>query len=395
MATASVHQQILDGNIHKKIPLSTYESNLEPTLQNLESLLPKTSSEKLPKFDPMIHLQYYSNELASHKYNNTRRITMKELGLENPNLQISPIGVSDPFPLFTEEAVTIMKKELLTKDIFMENARYCFNSTSGLDCCLRGYVKTIDGKVNCPFIYEAWTNPKTMELISKMAGVDLEIIMNYEIGHVNISIKSNDQANEEIIKYERLMIDDKKRKNSGDDIPAVVGWHYDSYPFVCVLMLSDTTKMIGGETSLRMGTTKGENQVAIIPSPQLGSASVLQGRLIEHIAPTPLGLSERMTMVTSFRAKNPSLKDSSILNTVKPEINFGSRYNEFYSQWINYRCELIKQKMDLINNKVKTGDSFNKDDITNDLKDVEDYVKKTYEEMMISKEEMAKMFQKK
>ncbi|KAI5952902.1 hypothetical protein KGF54_003769 [Candida jiufengensis] len=393
MATASVHQQILDGNIHKKIPLSTYESNLEPTLQNLESLLPATSTE-IPKFKPDLHLQYYSNELSLTKYNNTRRITMKELGLENPKEQISPIGVSDPFPLFTEEAINIMKKELLTKEVFMENARYSFNSTSGLDCCLRGYVKSLNGKINCPFIYDAWTHPKTMELISKMAGVELEIIMNYEIGHVNISIKSDDAANEELIKHERLMIDEPKRKNSGDDIPAVVGWHYDSYPFVCVLMLSDTSKMIGGETSLRMGTSCGENQVAIIPSPQLGSASVLQGRLIEHIAPTPLGLSERMTMVTSFRAKNPNLKDTSILKTVKPEINFGSRYNEFYFQWINYRCELIKEKMDLINGKVLKSDQFDKDLITNELKDVEAYVKKTYEEMMISKEEMAKMFQK-
>ena len=38
-----------------------------------------------------------------------------------------------------------------------------------------------------------------------------------------------------------------------DDMP-VVGWHRDSYPFVCVLMLSDCTNMVGGETALRTGT---------------------------------------------------------------------------------------------------------------------------------------------
>lgn len=40
-----------------------------------------------------------------------------------------------------------------------------------------------------------------------------------------------------------------------DDKP-VVGWHTDSYPFVCVLMLSDCTNMVGGETALQ--TASGE-----------------------------------------------------------------------------------------------------------------------------------------
>jgi len=33
----------------------------------------------------------------------------------------------------------------------------------------------------------------------------------------------------------------------------VVDWHHDSYPFVCVLMLSDTEGMVGGETALKTG----------------------------------------------------------------------------------------------------------------------------------------------
>lgn len=41
---------------------------------------------------------------------------------------------------------------------------------------------------------------------------------------------------------------------SEEDEEAIVGWHRDSYPFVCVLMMSDTTGMIGGETALRTGT---------------------------------------------------------------------------------------------------------------------------------------------
>lgn len=35
---------------------------------------------------------------------------------------------------------------------------------------------------------------------------------------------------------------------------SAVDWHTDSYPFVCVTMLSDCTNMIGGETALRTGS---------------------------------------------------------------------------------------------------------------------------------------------
>ena len=79
--------------------------------------------------------------------------------------------------------------------------------------------------------------------------------MNYEIAHINISVKSEKEADDELATIER----ERKRfaEDEGiagcpfeDDSP-VVGWHNDSYPFVCVTMLSDCTDMVGGETALR------------------------------------------------------------------------------------------------------------------------------------------------
>lgn len=34
---------------------------------------------------------------------------------------------------------------------------------------------------------------------------------------------------------------------------ALLPWHYDSYPWVCVAMISDTTDMVGGETVIQRG----------------------------------------------------------------------------------------------------------------------------------------------
>lgn len=66
--------------------------------------------------------------------------------------------------------------------------------------------------------------------------------MDYEIGHVNLSIPGEKKEF------------DSQKLICEDDGEAVVGWHRDSYPFVCVLMMSDTTGMVGGETALRTGT---------------------------------------------------------------------------------------------------------------------------------------------
>lgn len=57
--------------------------------------------------------------------------------------------------------------------------------------------------------------------------------MEYEIAHINISVHNGEDNKESA---------------------PVVNWHKDSYPFVCVLMLSDATDMKGGETGLRTGT---------------------------------------------------------------------------------------------------------------------------------------------
>lgn len=107
------------------------------------------------------------------------------------------------------------------------------------------------------FTYDAFHNPETLAIISKIAGVDLVPVLNFEIGHINISVKSEEQTKQEldtISKQKRLYADDEGIAGCPweDDKP-IVGWHVDSYPFVCVLMLSDCTNMVGGETALRTG----------------------------------------------------------------------------------------------------------------------------------------------
>ena len=85
----------------------------------------KTSKPSMPiKFNPEKHVSF--NTMP-------KRLTMQDLGLPTDQ-GISPIAVSEPFPLFTAEAVQAMRDELLSDDVW-EN---CRSSSKFAPCQLRG-----------------------------------------------------------------------------------------------------------------------------------------------------------------------------------------------------------------------------------------------------------------
>jgi len=154
---------------------------------------------------------------------------MEDIGYSASN-GVSPVAVSEPFRLFSEEAVDIMRSE-----VFDADAREKYTYTSNIaPKQLRGYAPH-HGK----FTFNAWKHPETLSIISKIAGVELVPVIDYEIAHINLSVPADKE---------------ELAHSTNDDDEAIVGWHRDSYPFVCVLMMSDTTNMVGGETALRTGT---------------------------------------------------------------------------------------------------------------------------------------------
>lgn len=77
-------------------------------------------------FDPSKHIQFMSP---------SKIWTMKELDYPK-NQGISPVGVSEPFPLFSAEAVKQMRAEILSDNVWQ---KYKFSSNLS-DCMLRGYA---------------------------------------------------------------------------------------------------------------------------------------------------------------------------------------------------------------------------------------------------------------
>lgn len=61
---------------------------------------------------------------------------------------------------------------------------------------------------------------------------------------------------------------------------AAFGWHYDSFPFVCVTMLSDCTSMIGGETAIQLPS----GEIKKFRGPSMVRSSTSEGRAGQTIA---------------------------------------------------------------------------------------------------------------
>ncbi|CAI0646376.1 unnamed protein product [Colletotrichum noveboracense] len=274
---------------------------MRPTNRLPDFLIDEVRDVEKVAFDPKKHLNIVEPE---------RIFTMQEIGLGGKG--ISPVAASSPFSIFTPEAVAQMRAEIFSEPV-LQSCQFTSDFAKNM---IRGY-----GPRLCPFIFDAWNSPEVLNAVSRVAGVDLVPAIEYEVGHVNISI--ND------VTTELTAIE-----NSDDS--SAFAWHLDSYAFVCVTMLSDCTGMIGGETAMRTGT----GEVMKVRGPAMGTGVVMQGRYIEHQALKAKGGRERISMVTAFRPKSPLVRDETVLTGSRPI----STRSDLYYQWSHYRLDVLEER---------------------------------------------------
>ncbi|KAJ5355328.1 uncharacterized protein N7496_012540 [Penicillium cataractarum] len=270
------------------------------------SLIDGAKLAKREEFDPVKHLNFIPPKSI---------LTMKEIGLEGHG--ISPHAAAGPFPLFTPEAIAQMRAEIFDEKVLAE----CQYSSTFNKNMVRGM-----GPARAPFTYAAWKSPEVLARISEVAGIDLVPSIDFEIANINISIRDENSR----VEHNVNLMSDK------EELPAVA-WHYDSFPFVCVTMLSDCTGMFGGETALRMPS----GDIIKVRGPAMGTAVVMQGRYIEHQALKAMGGRERISMVTCFRPKSPLVKDETVLVGVRGISNI----SELYTQYTEYRLEILEERV--------------------------------------------------
>ncbi|CCH41203.1 hypothetical protein BN7_740 [Wickerhamomyces ciferrii] len=364
---SSLTPDVLNDHHNFDISEDTYDAQFAPLIRDLYKF--GITDPSSVRFDPNRHILF-----TDDYFEKTKRYTLEELQIDNSRQEpISNIGVSEPFPLFTDEAVAILRWEVLQKDVITKYGR------------IRSLSKSKDSKGQsfvvgeyseyAKFTYEAWSHPKILEIISKMAGVELIQMFNHVHANTNISIRTPGM---------KLLDEDIAATQDEDKVIGITPWHFDSPQFVCVLMLSDTSKMIGGETSL----VKGDGEIARVEGPKQGWANVLQGRIIKHIAPRPAGeYSERITQVSSFRPVDPLL-DNCVMTTVKPGQYVASRYNEYYKDWMNYRLEVLSKRIDILKKNITAsidkGESFDQISTINFMQNkIVNYAEHTWQEFEV------------
>ncbi len=75
--------------------------------------------ERQPKFDPEIHLAYKTA---------AKVLSMEDVGYPQ-STGISPVAISEAFPLFTPEAIQLMRNEFFTEEVW-DNCLYLAGNSS-------------------------------------------------------------------------------------------------------------------------------------------------------------------------------------------------------------------------------------------------------------------------
>ena len=123
-------------------------------------------------------------------------------------------------------------------------------------------------------------------------------------------------------------------------------WHKDTTPVVLVLMLSDTSTMVGGETAIRTG----DGRVIKARGANIGGAVMMAGAYLEHAALRASNCAERLSLVNSYGYANPDADDS---GTTLRSVNLGfdnlsyvkNSFMELKLQRLRDRCNVAIERV--------------------------------------------------
>lgn len=102
-------------------------------------------------------------------------------------------------------------------------------------------------------------------------------------------------------------------------------------------MLSDTTNMLGGETWVE----RGDKSVLKVEGCTIGQTYMMQGGYVRHLAAKAYNTNERLTMVTSYRCKDPMMDDCTYMKGMW-EMSTRAKLNSDVS---TYRLKLISERL--------------------------------------------------
>ncbi|KAL6238581.1 hypothetical protein BDW75DRAFT_201037 [Aspergillus navahoensis] len=183
---------------------------MRPSSELPQSLIQGAKVAKREAFNPPKHLNFHPPKTI---------YTMEQIGLNGHG--ISPHAATEPFPLFTQEAIAQMRAEISDEKVLAE----CQYSSTFNRHMIRGMgpasvllihltrlTTFLTTNRRAPFTYDAWKSPEAIARISEVAGIDLVPSIDFEIANINISIGDESISSDaEQTKKINYALEDEKR----------------------------------------------------------------------------------------------------------------------------------------------------------------------------------------
>ncbi|KUJ21355.1 uncharacterized protein LY89DRAFT_577248 [Mollisia scopiformis] len=276
----------------------------------------------IPPFDPAIHLDFTPP---------TKRYTFTSLNLPKP-ATAPDTCFTEPFQLFSDEGVRMIRRDLLRKEVLDKHLKAWDRAP--------GYIGGAEETTK--WVTSTWHHPAVTACVSEVFGLPLNLLgRKGEVGYVNVQL--GPEGREGVYKLGETpsppLSSDSIEDNEGqNDASMIDSWHKDSTQVVVVVMLSDCSTMLGGETAVNASGT-----ILKARGMKAGSAVVMQGAHTPHAALRSWNSAERISMVTSYGFVDVDRDDSGTsLRSTSPG----------HHEWDNVKGHFLEWKLGRLRERV-------------------------------------------
>ncbi|KAG0687167.1 hypothetical protein C6P40_002774 [Pichia californica] len=353
------------------IPEKTINNEINSMIKLIES---KPGFNKNLKFDPLKHI-IFNDEY----YKSTKTFTLDDLEIEKTHIKpLNNFGATFPFKLLSEEAIDMLIWEALTTI-----------DTNGRLPNLATNATRLDFHIGCNFKKSKFTNDLAKSeilsnIVSNFVGYKLKPVWESDLVHINCSLATNDPI--ELNKFPKDQNEIEKILKlqdacDGQDIPSTLGVHYDSISIPLVIMLDLPNEAQGGQTTILTG----KNTVTRVPDPPRGSGTLIQGRVLRHLASKPVTNHNRISFVISYATGVDGELDNCVTTSLKPSVLPKNEFNKFYKDWTEYKFLKLESHLKKIREQIvddyEQGKGFDQELFVEKCLKIEKYFHGIYEEM--------------
>ncbi|AWU74264.1 hypothetical protein CAS74_004237 [Pichia kudriavzevii] len=357
-----------------KVPEQTVVNEIASLVQSIEK---KENFDPNLKFNPAKHIIF-----NPESYKSTKKFTLQDLNIHKTHVKpINDFGAVFPFKLLSQEAVDMLLWEAFQPAIIEQHARLPNLATQAtrLDFHIGDHIH------KSPFTESLTKSKELTTIVSNFVGYKMKPVWDSDFVHINVSLASTDPR-EQLTNYPQTQYEIDKEltrqdASDGQDIPSTVGVHYDSITVPLVIMLDLPEEAQGGQTTI----ITGDNKATRVPEPPIGSGTLIQGRVLRHLASKPVTNHNRISLVLSYATGVEGELDNCVTTSVKPSVLPKNEFNKFYRDWAEYKLTNLENHLKKIREGVvddyNNGTGFHQEEFVEKCQNIERYVYDIYKEM--------------